>query len=264
MQHRRGVPVGGHEARRVDRDLALLQVPVGPHRPVAGDGPVRRGDVEPRRQAEHVPQLRDPRPDGDDHVLDGDRAAVGGHGRHGAGAVELEAGDLDARGDPRAGALGLVGQAVHGLAVEGEAAGTLVEAYGESGRPPVGVERAHVRGDLGLAGDQLGRVAEPLLTLGDRGQVGHLRGGAERDVARAVVVQRLGVGLPDLHAGRHQLGHGRLEVVVAYDTAGDAGRTGRHPRLVDHQHVLAALGEVPRRREAVDAGADDEVGDGGG
>jgi hypothetical protein len=116
-----------------------------------------------------------------------------------------------------------------------------------------------VGGHLGLPQDQVGLVADALLALVHRGEVVLLRTVAERDVAGAVVVERLGVRLPDLHAGGHQLGHGGLEVVVAHYPAGDPGRAGGHAGLVDHQDLLAALGEVPGRREAVDAGPDHEV-----
>ena len=126
------------------------------------------------------------------------------------------------------------------------------------GRAPVGEEAAHVRRHLRLARDQLGLVADPLLALEDRAEVVLLGAVAERDVARAVVGERLGVRLPDVHAGGHQLLHGRLEVVVADHAAGDPGRAGRHAGLVHHEHLLAALGEVPGGREPVDACAYDE------
>ena len=118
--------------------------------------------------------------------------------------------------------------------------------------------------DLLLADDQLRRVADPLLALVDGDQVAFLRRRAEGDVATAVVVEGLGVRFPDLDAGGHQLGHGRLEVVVADHPAGDPGGAGGHVGLVDHEHVVALLGEVPGGREAVNAGADDERGNGGG
>src|SRR3546814_17499946 len=64
----------------------------------------------------------------------------------------------------------------------------------------------------------------------------------------------------------HGLAHGRLEVVVAHDAAGDAAGPGGDAALVDDEDVLAAalaarrqrLGQVQRGREAVDAGADDD------
>jgi hypothetical protein len=138
----------------------------------------------------------------------------------------------------------------------------LVEADREAGCAPVGEELLHVGCYLGLPQDQLRLVADPLLALGHGGEVGLLVAVAERDVAGPVVVERLRVGLPDLDACRHQLAHRGLEVVVAHDAAGDAGRAGGHPGLVDHEHVLAALGEVPCGRQPVDARADYEVLDG--
>ena len=84
----------------------------------------------------------------------------------------------------------LVAQPEHGLDVEREAALVLVEADGHALRPPVGEERLHVRVDLGLARDQLRAVADPLLALVGRGEVGLLHGCTERDVADRVVVVR--------------------------------------------------------------------------
>jgi hypothetical protein len=81
-----------------------------------------------------------------------------------------------------------------------------------------------MRSDRRLARDQLGVVADPLVALVHLDQVRLLRRRAERDVARAVVVERLRIGLPDLDARRHQLAHRGLEVVVAHDAAGDPGR----------------------------------------
>jgi hypothetical protein len=74
-----------------------------------------------------------------------------------------------------------------------------------------------------------------------------------------VVAERLGIGLPDLDTGGHELLHRGLEVVVAHDAARDAGRAGGDARLVDDEDVLAVRGEVPGGGEAVHARADDEV-----
>ena len=244
---------GGHEDVRVHVDLALLEVPVGPHLALLAR------HLEPAREAEQPPDLRHPRAHRHDHLLDVDRALARLHAPDGAGVVELEAGHLHALGDLGARDERLLRQALDRLPVEREAAAVLVEADAEAGRAPVGEERAHVGGHVGLPQDQLGLVADPLLALVDGGEVVLLGAVAERDVAGAVVVERLGVGLPDLDAGGHQLGHRRLEVVVAHHAAGDPGRAGRHAGLVHHQHLLAALGEVPGRREAVHAGPDHEV-----
>ena len=57
----------------------------------------------------------------------------------GAVVAELEAGDLDAGLDLGARLLRLAGEAEHRFLVEGVAAGALVQADGEAGRPPVAV-----------------------------------------------------------------------------------------------------------------------------
>jgi hypothetical protein len=164
----------------------------------------------------------------------------------------------------RIGAARLLGQAEHRLLVEREAARVLVEADGQARRAPVRVQAAHVALDGLGAQVQLAGVADALLALEHLGEVALLAGRAERDVARRVVVQRFGVGLPDLHAGGHELGHRGLEVVVAHDPAGDARGAGGDAGLVDDEDLLAVLGEVPGGGEAVDPGADDQVLGGGG
>ena len=215
-------------------------------------------------QAEHLPERCDPRADCDDDLLDLDRAFVGVDFLRRAGAVEFEAGDFHTRLDPGAGGTGLAGEALDRLTVERVAAGVLVQADGQPGRAPVGVQRAHVRFDVLLSEEQLGGIADPLLALVHRDQVLLLGRGPERDVAAAVVVERLRVGLPHLDARRHQLLHGGLEVVVADHAAGDARRAGRDVGLVDDEDVRAVLRGVPGGREAVDACADHEEGRGGG
>ena len=75
--------------------------------------------------------------------------------------------------------------------------------------------------------------------------------GRELHVADAVVRERLRVGLPHRDRVRHELTHGGLEVIVAHDPAGDAGRTRPDVGLVDHEDVLAGAepldSELPRR-----------------
>jgi len=65
----------------------------------------------------------------------------------------------------------LSARAEHRLAVERVAAGALVQADGQAGRAPVGVQVAHVRLDVLLSDDQLGGVPDPLLALVHRDQV---------------------------------------------------------------------------------------------
>ena len=93
--------------------------------------------------------------------------------------------------------------------------------------------------DFGLAQDQLRAVADPLLPLVRRRQVGLLHRGAESDVPDRVVRVRFGVGLPDLDTGLHQLAHRGLEVVVANDATGDSRSAGAGVGLVEDEDVGA-------------------------
>ena len=154
-----------------------------------------------------------------------------------------------------------------GVEVVREAALVLVQHGGHALRAPVREERLHVRVAGGLAGHERRVVADLLLALVDGGEVGLLRLRADRHVADRVVGVGGRIGLPDLDAGLHELLHRGLEVVVAHDAAGDAGRAGARVRLLEDHDVGARaraaggqlLAEVVRRREAVQAGADDQV-----
>ena len=125
--------------------------------------------------------------------------------------------------------------------------------------------------DLALADDDLGPVADPLVSLVHGDEVIFLRPGAERDVADGVVVVGLRVGFPHLDARLHQLAHRGLEIVVAHDAAGDASRAGAGKRLVEHEDVRARAQGAPTERhsEVVSGGkamhsrADDDVACGG-
>ena len=252
--HRGQRAVVGDEHRRVDVDLALLQVPVRPHL-----------------------ALRRPRPPGGPAAR-ASPTAVGIHGPTATTTCSTAIGPAEvctrvtapepssskpvtstpsSISRPRRARLGR--EAEHRVAVVGEAARPLVQADAEPRGAPVVEERAHVRRDLGLAEDELRRVADLLLALVDGREVVDLGAVAEGDVPRAVVGERLRVGLPDLDARGHQLGHRGLEVVVAHDAAGDARGAGGDAGLVDDEDLLALLGEVPGGGEAVHARADDEV-----
>jgi hypothetical protein len=128
---------------------------------------------------------------------------------------------------------------------------------------------------LGLALDEHRVVADGLLLLVDRAhlRVHDLR--ADLHVADRVVAVGLRVAFPDRDRMRHQLAHRRLEIVVAHDAAGDARGAGADAGLVEHDDAAAAgadrhaaslqlLREMHRRRQAVDAGADDDVAGVGG
>ena len=224
-------------------------------------------DVDRHREAEHGPEPLGPRAGGDHELLaHGDPALVGLDGRDAVVGAELEARDLGVGVDLDALGEALVPQAGDRLEVEREAALVLVQAHGDALGAPVGEELLHVRVDLGLAEVEIGAVPDSLVALVDGGEVALLHLRPERDVADAVVVVRLGVGLPDLDARLHQLAHRGLEVVVADDAAGDPRRPRARGGLLEHDHVctgalpaLAQLdGEVVGGREAVHAGSDDD------
>ena len=254
--------------QRVDADLALLQVPVRPHRLVARDVARRRVHVDRVGQPEHAPELPRPRAWRDDDLLSHlDAAGRGLDGGDRAVRALVEARDLDAADDRDARLAALAVQALDGVHVEGEPALVLVQAHGHALRAPVREEPLHVLVDLGLADDQLGAVPDPLLALERGGEIRLLDGRAERDVADGVVGVRLGIRLPHLDAGLHQLAHRGLEVVVADDAACDSGRAGTGVRLVEDEHVPARaepprgqlLREVVGGRQAVDPGSYDDV-----
>ena len=90
-------------------------------------------------------------------------------------------------------------------------------------RLPVREHRLHVAVAVAGTLDEHRRVADRLLLLVDRADLLVHAFGADLHVADRVVAQGLGMLLPDLDAVRHQLAHRRLIVVVADDTAGDAG-----------------------------------------
>ena len=191
VDHGRRAPVGGREHRRVDGDLALLEVPVRPHRTVADDVARGRVDVDRLRQPEHRPEALRPGA-GRDHDLlpELDRALARSRPR----AIEPSAPlskpvtstpESTGRPPPRTSRRGLDG--VH---VEREPALALVQADRDALRAPVGEEGLHVGVDLGLADEELGAVADPLLALEGGGEVVLLARGAEGDVADRVVARR--------------------------------------------------------------------------
>ena len=230
-------------------------------------------DVDRHREPEHPPEALRPRAGCDDDLLaDHDRALVGLDRRDAVVRAELEARDLGVLEDADSLREALVAKTHDRLGVEREPALVLVQADGDALRAPVGEEPLHVRVDLGLAEDEVGAVPDALVPLVDGGEIAVLDCRPERDVADAVVVIGDGVGLPDLDARLHQLGHRGLEVVVADDATGDAGRAGAGGGLLHDDDVrsraLAAPaqfdGKVVRGREAVHAGSDDDVARSGG
>ena len=69
VDHGRRAAVRGGERRRLDGDLALLEVPVRPHRAILHDVSRRRPDVDAHRQLEHRPEPLRPRAGSDHHLL---------------------------------------------------------------------------------------------------------------------------------------------------------------------------------------------------
>ena len=110
-------------------------------------------------------------------------------------------------------------------------------------------------------------IADCLLLGGDLHYVLAHGFGADLHITGIVEVIGLRVALPKINAFRHQLAHGRLEVIIADHAAGDARRPGGNAALIDHQNIFAATpaARFQRRRQmiggaqAVNAGANNEV-----
>ena len=107
------------------------------------------------------------------------------------------------------------------------------------------------------------------MLLVDRSHVLAHAFGADLHVADRVIAVGLGVALPLIDRVSHELAHGRLEVVVADDAAGDARGTGGDRGLIHNKDVLAGasaglfqhLGEVEGGAQPVNSGADDGIFD---
>ena len=142
---RRQRAVVGDEHARVDVDLALLQVPVGPHLALARPPPCRRlahVQAAGRPSISHSCGIHGPTATTTCSTSIGPAEVCTRVDR--ARAVELEAGDLDALLDLRARRARLGREAEHRLAVVGEAARALVQADAEARGAPVAEQRAHV------------------------------------------------------------------------------------------------------------------------
>jgi hypothetical protein len=142
-----------------------------------------------------------------------------------------------------------------------------VQYDGAAGSLPVGEHLGHVVAARRRTDHELGVVTDgPLLGV-DLFDVGAHRLRCDLHITHTVVGERFRIGLPHADGMRHQLSHCGLKVVVADDPARHARGARAHAGLVDHQNVPAvalpggaqASGEVPRSRQAMDAGADDYV-----
>ena len=262
---REGAPVVG-ELGRLDRQRALLQRPVGPHRPHRASGPAGLGHRDGLGQIQPGPQVADPRADGNHQLIARDGALIGfdrGHRVPG----DPEPGDADAGRDPHPLGFRLRRQAAHRADVIRVAALLLVEHRRAPGRLPVLEHVEQIALTVVPPLDEHGRVADsPLLGENLRHVFGHR---LRRDLQEAdgMVGERVGIALPHGHRMRHQLAHRGLEVVIADGAAGDAGRPRAGSALVEHEDVLAPAepagpqfpGQMPGRGQAVDARADDDV-----
>ena len=216
-------------------------------------------------QVEHGPDVADPRPGRDDQLLAGDVARLGLHGGHRA-AVHPQPGHRDPGLDGHAFGLRLGGQPAQRGQVVGVPAPLLVQQHRGPGRLPIREQAGQVGLARAGAVDQLGLVPDGLLLGVDLPDVGPHALRRDLQVAHRMVGECLRVGVPDAHRVRHQLAHGRLEVVVPDHPAGHPGRACPDAGLVDDQDVLTAAaaggaqpaGQVPGRGQAVDARANDD------
>src|SRR6476659_2059484 len=270
MDDRRHPAVIGLVHFRIDAEGTLLEAPIDPHTHVVMDLAVAALDRNALRQLKHVPDPRDPGARAGNDVVAGDAAPTRTERRHRAGVrAELEARDLDAGHDAYALGLCLVCQAIHRLGIVGVAALFLVQNRGDAFRLPIVEQALHIFLTVNSTLDKRGLVADRLLLLIDRGDILMHTFGADLHVAHRMIGVGLGVALPDLDRLSHELAHGRLEVVVADDAAGDARGTGGDRGLIHNKDVLAGasaglfqhLGEVEGGAQPVNSGADDGIFD---
>ena len=262
MDDRRRAAPGVGEGTRIDSQGALAQHQVLPHGQVGMQGSVAVAYVESRRQVEHRPQVPDPRPRCHHDVVAPDRATIGLDRGDGV-AFDPEPEDPHPGQHPDARRLGLGRKPPERVPVVGVAAAALVQHVGDARRLPVAEQVPQVGAARSLALDE-GRGVPDLPLLGvDPGHVGVHRGRGRLEVADGVVREGHRVGLPDRDRVRHQPAHRGLEVVVADHAAGDAGRAGSDPGLVEDHDVctrtrgagLEPPGQVPCGGQPVHAGA---------
>ncbi len=166
MHHGREVPGTGRERSGIYLKRSLLQRPVSPHRPAGVDGPRGVGDVDTIRQVEHRPEVADPRPGRDDHLVAGYSPVACFNGR------DPQAGDLRAWHDPHAGGQGLAFKAAQRELVVGVAALLLVQHRGRARRLPVWEHLEHVGAAVIFPFDEHRVVSDGLLLLVDLHHVG--------------------------------------------------------------------------------------------
>ncbi len=268
MNDRRHLAVVGLVHVGIDAEGALLQAPVFPHAHAFVHDAVATLDRDSSRQLEHVPDPVHPWTDGDDDIVTGNLALVGHETGDGpAVGAEFEARHLDPGHDADAFAFRLRGEAMHRGGIVRVAALLLMQHAGDAPGLPVVEQALHVFHRVLFALDEHRGIADGPLLLVDRGAalVHHL--GRNLHVADGMVAVGPGVAFPHPDRVGHELPHGRLEIVVANDAAGDAGSAGCDRRLVQHQNVatgtaaglLQPQGQVVGRAEAMNSRTDDGV-----
>ena len=241
------------EAHARKSKLTLLRLPVRDQ----GLGLLVAGEQDLGGLAQHLPEAGRPGAGCRDQRLAFAPAPGGEHGLDAIGS-ELEAGHLDALDDARSGRARPLGQVPHRLHGVGPASPTLVED-GLDRRLPVGPRPGQVLAAAIRPNDQLRLVPSALVLLTDRHQILDLGLGDRGEVADLPEAVAVRVRLEHLDRLPDEVGDRRGAVVVANDSTGDARGAGADPMLLEDQHVGAALGQAPGRRQAVDAAADDDV-----
>ncbi len=136
---------------------------------------------------------------------------------------------------------------------------------GDASCLPVVEQKPHVAVGGGGPVDEFGLIADRALLLVDRGDVLAHAFGTELEVTDRMIAEGFGVALPHLDGVRHELAHGRLEIIVADDATGDARGAGADHALVHDDNVFAGpssallekLGEMVGGGEPVNPGTDD-------
>ena len=121
--------------------------------------------------------------------------------------------------------------------IVGVATGLLVEHGGDALGAPIGKQALHVAFAVSGAFNKNGFVANRLLLGMDGCHVLAHRLAADLHVAHRVIAVGLWVALPDIDRVRHQLAHGRLEVVVANHATGDTRCAGADARFLQNNDV---------------------------
>ena len=161
VQDRRQRAVGRDEHARVDVDLALLEVPVGPHLALLAPATSsRRG----RPSSSHSRAIHGPTATTTCSTSIGPALVSTRVTAPEPSSSKPVTSTPSAIRAPAASAFDA--SPLHRVRVEGEAAPVLVQADGQAGRAPVGEQSPRMWSrHLGLAQDQLGLVADPLLAL---------------------------------------------------------------------------------------------------